>query len=455
MGFLYSNRIPKIELPVGWDIDFTFPVLNEDGPWPDLYPIVPPEPGPFHLTVTADDPVDCAEDNFLSKVNVEAVIRTLSEGEVLAFGGQVIQITAKDQANDDVLLARFPADVRDTFQNILLTNYEGFKCGFKQDLYFLVPTNSQTDLTITCKILSTFPEINGNDNSLICSANLLIYVIYGDTNAGLTLSTKQYNPSSDSWGNGLSAVNQNRISPAGFGVGTLIYAVGGAVGISIFSDNDEYDTVAIAWTNKLDLPVNKFVHAGATLGILGYVYAGRATFFAGSEVDTCHEYDNVANAWAAKGTLVTARSSVSGSNIGTEAFCIGGLNNVSTFVADNEKYSQSGNAWAVQLPMAVGTRFLGIATIADKLYLAGGFDGSIYLNTHQEYVVNTYTSKTPMPTPARSRLGYSGVGTKGYATHGYNGTRQDDTDEYDQAANTWTGKSDSLLDRIQFGQVAA
>jgi len=73
-------------------------------------------------------------------------------------------------------------------------------------------------------------------------------------------------------------------------------------------------------------------------------------------------------------------------------------------------------------------------------YVFGGTDGSVLQDT-DEYIPDTWTNKTDMPTPARSDLAASTIGSSGYIYGGNSSpTWLADTDEY--TPDSWASKTD-------------
>ncbi|HLH22149.1 MAG TPA: kelch repeat-containing protein [Chloroflexota bacterium] len=110
-----------------------------------------------------------------------------------------------------------------------------------------------------------------------------------------------------------------------------------------------------------------------------------------------------------------------------------------------------GNTWAPRTPMLTGRAGLGVATATNgKLYAIGGYDGTNFLATVEEYdpSSNTWTNCGGSPTAnhcsamptARSDLKVAAAANgKLYAIGGGNASGTLTTvEQYDPSTNTWT-----------------
>ena len=76
-------------------------------------------------------------------------------------------------------------------------------------------------------------------------------------------------------------------------------------------------------------------------------------------------------------------------------------------------------------------------------YVFGGYDGSSNLNETDEFDpnLNTWTSKTALPSPTRQDHGAVDIGSYGYLFGGDNSGDLQDNDEYDRAGDIWSSKT--------------
>jgi N-acetylneuraminic acid mutarotase len=108
-----------------------------------------------------------------------------------------------------------------------------------------------------------------------------------------------------------------------------------------------------------------------------------------------------------------------------------------------EEYDPATNTWAVLTPMPSGRHSPAIGVINGKVYVCGGWGGSV-LNTLLEYdrAGNSWTAKTPMTT-AREHVFGAVVSGKFYVIGGGVGAASwyPDNEMYDPVGNAWTTKT--------------
>jgi N-acetylneuraminic acid mutarotase len=115
--------------------------------------------------------------------------------------------------------------------------------------------------------------------------------------------------------------------------------------------------------------------------------------------------------------------------------------------------------WGIRAPMLIARSGHGLAAAPNgKLYAVGGYDGTNFLNSVEEYdpATDSWTTKAPM----KNRRVGPGVAVapngKLYAAGGRDDvTRIFVTEEYDPATNTWTDKAAIPTHREAFGFAAA
>jgi uncharacterized repeat protein (TIGR01451 family) len=122
---------------------------------------------------------------------------------------------------------------------------------------------------------------------------------------------------------------------------------------------------------------------------------------------------------------------------------IGGENPASTAISDTFRYDIGTNTWVTLTGMI--TRAYGIDAVAinDNLYVAGGYNGTTYLDSLQVYstTANTWGTAAPMPTPLAY---YQAVALNGklYVLGGFGGlvtpAVSNAVHVYDPATNAWS-----------------
>lgn len=104
-----------------------------------------------------------------------------------------------------------------------------------------------------------------------------------------------------------------------------------------------------------------------------------------------------------------------------------------------EKYNTATNTWSYVTPMVTKRCRLGVVSLNGKLYAAGGYDGSVFLNTVECYdpVKDSWSHITPMRV-RRSRVALVATYGKLYAIGGYDGLANlNSVEMYDPEKETW------------------
>jgi hypothetical protein len=172
----------------------------------------------------------------------------------------------------------------------------------------------------------------------------------------------------------------------------------------------------------------------------GFTYLNTSTNFTGSY-------------WNAVASMTTARAYCGVVTVNDKVYVIGGYDG-SSYLGTCEEYDPSTNTWATKTSMPTPRAGLALATDLGVIYAIGGEDGTGFLGTCEMYdpSTDTWTSLTPMPT-ARRGLGatYSFFTNKVYAIGGTNGTTLATNEEYDPATNTWAAKAAMPTARYNLG----
>jgi N-acetylneuraminic acid mutarotase len=152
--------------------------------------------------------------------------------------------------------------------------------------------------------------------------------------------------------------------------------------------------------------------------------------------------------WLPKAAMLTARSDLAAAAANNKIYAIGGYNG-SGYRTTVEEYDPATNTWTSKAAMPTARSDLAAAAVNNKIYAIGGFNGSGYLTTVEEYdpATNTWTSKAAMPT-ARNSLATAAVNNKIYAIGGNGASGWATVEEYNPATNTWTSKAAMPTARI-------
>jgi N-acetylneuraminic acid mutarotase/subtilisin family serine protease len=132
---------------------------------------------------------------------------------------------------------------------------------------------------------------------------------------------------------------------------------------------------------------------------------------------------------------------------------VAGGKNGSVYLNTVEEYDPSNGTWAQKAPMSQARSGVRLVEANNgKIYAIGGFNGNSYLNTVEEYdpASNSWTVKTGMNT-SRSDFGIACVGGRIYVIGGYNGATLRSVESYDPNTDTWTNVADMPTARSNFG----
>jgi N-acetylneuraminic acid mutarotase len=238
---------------------------------------------------------------------------------------------------------------------------------------------------------------------------------------------------------------------AAAGVGGKLYAVGGATSGTTFTNKLEvYDPLTDSWTTGADMPIAQYGAAAATIN--GQLYVIGGAFGGGKGL---WAYDPLANAWTAKTEMPSVHAYLAVAVIDNQLYAVGGwdgVGNVPHWVNKLEVYDPLTDTWTPKKDMPVSSGNLAAAAIDGKLYVVGGFNGTV-LDTLQVYDPSTdsWVIKTSMPT-ARSSLTGAAIDGKLYAIGGGGGYTK--VEVYDPLTDSWTTGADMPTAREEFAAAA-
>ena len=251
-----------------------------------------------------------------------------------------------------------------------------------------------------------------SERSALCTAVLdgKIYAIGGLRNEEAVLSVVEvYDPATDSWDTELrTPMPTARCVIDCAVVDGKIYVFGGSNtgGPSILSTVEVYDPATDTWNTKTPLPTPRSDVAVEAINGKIYVIGGsKRTGSLWAGLNTVEEYDPVADTWATKSNMPTARWSLGTCVVDGKIYAIGGNIQYPTISSAVEVYDPATDTWSVKAPMPTARYSLATSFVNGKIYAFGGWRASggsagdpIY-KIVEEYDVNTNTwiRKTDMP----------------------------------------------------------
>jgi N-acetylneuraminic acid mutarotase len=163
-------------------------------------------------------------------------------------------------------------------------------------------------------------------------------------------------------------------------------------------------------------------------------------------------YNHVTNSWVAKSPIPTQVANAVSGVINGKLYVVGGAAWCQYWVNILQIYDAATDSWTTGAPIPISNLGYAAAGVIDgKLYVAGGAACNWGSTGDQHSVpnlwvydpaTNTWTAKTPMPTP-RSHAGAAVIDGKLYVVGGYNMhvTCFDNMIVYDPVTDSWTPKA--------------
>ena len=269
-----------------------------------------------------------------------------------------------------------------------------------------------------------------------------IYAIGGINENGIPLSiVEEYNPVANQWTSKTSMPTPR----SGFAVAVynnMIYVIGGTVGNGYIGNNEVYNPSSNTWETKASMPTPRadlcanVVDNGIYL-IGGKRYSSSDPYYIETSINECYNPAN--DTWSTKTEIPTGVQGYGSAVVNKKIYVIGGsrqpaslgnaiiVNNNAVYdtvpsavppvthssklwsIAATQGYMApeaiyfiggfaggkfsnqakvfniANNSWNDVESMPTARGYLGIAVVNDVLYAIGGFDGSVWLDTNEQY----------------------------------------------------------------------
>lgn len=203
-----------------------------------------------------------------------------------------------------------------------------------------------------------------------------IYAIAGETAHGIEGTVDRYDPATDTWTRALSKPTPVTDIQAAV-VGGEIFVPGGRTASSQVVDVLEaYDPRQDSWTERAPMP-------GPLSGYAMVAFEGKLYLFGGWDgqqyLNTTYSYDPVQNTWRELTPMPSARAFAGAGVAGGRIHVVGGYNGKQALPV-NEEYIpeldlRQADPWVQSKPLPAGRYRMGIAALADSIYLVGGEAG--------------------------------------------------------------------------------
>lgn len=200
-----------------------------------------------------------------------------------------------------------------------------------------------------------------------------IYVIGGESDGNIVATTSRYDPEADSWDT--VASKPTAVADVGAAlVGGRIYVPGGRLASGAATNVLEaYDPRADRWESRAPLPITLSAYALAAFEGKIYLFGG---WDGERNVASTFAYDPDANAWQSRTAMPTSRGYAGSAIVGGRILVIGGCDAKQPLAA-NEQYSPdrdngAQNPWTTRQPLPSPRCAMGVASVADFVYVIGG-----------------------------------------------------------------------------------
>ena len=200
-----------------------------------------------------------------------------------------------------------------------------------------------------------------------------IYAIAGHGFDGVTGVVERYHPETDTWDQVApkpTPVDQIQAAV----LGGLIYVPGGRLASGDVTDKMEiFDPKQDTWSNGTSLPIPVSAYALAA-------FEGRLYLFGGWDGENyfanVYSFDPVSNVWREEPAMPTARAFSGAAVAGRKIYVLGGYDGVEALNV-NESFSpdvasNTSEAWSQAKPMPEARYAMGVASVADMIYVVGG-----------------------------------------------------------------------------------
>lgn len=284
----------------------------------------------------------------------------------------------------------------------------------------LPPTPIPPTPTLLPRWETLSPPPTTREGMAVTSFENELFVMGGRDESGITNITEKYSPDDDTW----SLMASKIIPTTDIGATSLaggIYVPGGMTGDGKTTDLVEmYDPRSNTWIQKAPLPVKLSAYAIVAFEGNLYIFGG----WDGTEyTNAVYMYDPDQDVWIEKSPMPTARGYATAAVAGGKIYVFGGKNSEQildiTEVYQPDLDSGLTIPWTIATPLPFGRAKMGIANIADIIYLLGG-EGPT-----QDIVVLAYDPRDESwgqieaPLPSNwSSLGSQPIGTRLFALGG-------------------------------------
>lgn len=236
-----------------------------------------------------------------------------------------------------------------------------------------------------------------------------IYVIGGTVGSGYIGNNEVYDPASDTWQTRASMITP-RADLCASVVDDKIYLMGGkkysSESPTFYREtdiNEVYDPASNTWsTVATAMPIGVQGYSSAVLNYKIFIIGGsREPVSIDNTImtDATQVFNPRTGEWSVSAQLPNVNSygavaATEGYMVPQRIFYIGGFS-ISEFTGLTRVYFPENNSWNTAELMPTARAYLSIAVVNDILYAIGGFDGTNWLNTNEQYKPAEYGTVAP------------------------------------------------------------
>jgi DNA-binding CsgD family transcriptional regulator/N-acetylneuraminic acid mutarotase len=180
-----------------------------------------------------------------------------------------------------------------------------------------------------------------------------------------------------------------------------IYAIGGKTSAGITNVLERYDPSNDKWINLSPKPTSVTDIDAAVIGGLIYVPGGQLT--SGDPTNKLEVYNPREDQWEQRTSLPKAVSAYALTAFEGKLYLFGGWDG-QEFVSDVFEYDPDTNLWLERSHMSFPRGYCGAAVSGGKIFVLGGFDGEDVLSVSEEYLPgpdskseDSWTQRAAMP----------------------------------------------------------
>lgn len=220
----------------------------------------------------------------------------------------------------------------------------------------------------------------------------------------------------------------------------IIYCIGGTVGgvgsNEYVGNNEAYDPATNTWQTCASMPTPRADLSASVLNgkiylVGGLMYSSKTPFYA--EANVTEIYNPATNSWSTGASMPLSVYGYASAVINGDIHVVGGSKNPSgtapgDYVNSNQAYDSRTSSWGLSANLPFDATFAGATSTTGflappKLYLVGGFNVATISSSLHVYDAqnNTWSNGASMPT-ARAYLGLANVNDVLFAVGGFDGT---------------------------------